>query len=68
MQGEIISFSEFAKAEKDKYGDLADERLYNMAKKRGYFKYDVNGVIANAFGDSKYGSKASKKTKKYSKK
>lgn len=68
MQGEINRFSEFVKAERDKYGDLADERLYDMAKKRGYFKYDVNGVIANAFGDSKYGSKASKKTKKYSKK
>ena len=68
MQGEINSFSEFVKAERDKYGDLADERLYDMAKKRGYFKYDVNGVIANAFGDSKHGSKASKKTKKYSKK
>ena len=68
MQGEINRFSEFVKAEKDKYGDLADERLYDMAKKRGYFKYDVNGIIANVFGDSKYGSKASKKTKKYSKK
>ena len=67
MQGEINRFSEFVKAERDKYGDLADERLYDMAKKRGYFKYDVNGVIANAFGDSKHGSKASKKTKKYSK-
>ena len=68
MQGEITDFSEFVRAEKDKYGDLADERLYDMAKKRGYFKYDVNGIIANVFGDSKYGSKASKKTKKYSKK
>ena len=68
MQGEINRFSEFVRAEKDKYGYLADERLYDMAKKKGYFKYDVNGAIANAFGDSKYGSKASKKTKKYSKK
>ena len=68
MQGEINRFSEFVKAERDKYGDLADERLYDMAKKRGYFKYDVNGVIANSFGDSKHGSKASKKIKKYSKK
>lgn len=68
MQGEINRFSEFVKVERDKYGDLADERLYDMAKKRGYFKYDVNGVIANAFGDSKYGTKASKRTKKYSKK
>ena len=68
MQGEINRFSEFVRAEKGKYGYLADERLYDMAKKKGYFKYDVNGAIANAFGDSKYGSKASKKTKKYSKK